>query len=38
VVRLRTPAEVERFLADVRWGGTPRALPLEGHPTTGRSS
>ncbi len=38
VVRLRTPAEVERFLADVRWSGTPRALPLEGHPTNGRSS
>ena len=38
VVRLRTPAEVERFLADTRWTSTPRALPVEGHPTTGRSS
>ena len=38
VIRLRTTAEVERFLADRRWGGIPRALPVEERPTTGRSS
>ena len=38
VVRLRTPAEVERFLADKRWSGPPRARPIEARPTNGRSS